>query len=187
MSEIDLLSNKLKDLQKSSVSKSNLREVEDLLLSKWEGVQSLAAQTLGIWGEHDSIPSLKKVLIHTLNKKNSSSAFIKVVLKAISECYKEEDVEWIMDLYFTNSLSQFQKHHFRNVLIRNMEISWAKNRIIDAANSNDTDKRIAAFQAVLFFEKPMLDLKSLSKVAKYDPDISIKKLASMIINKHHVA
>jgi len=75
------------------------KEVDDALQSRWEGVQVCAGRVLASWGDRDSIDKLRGLLESSLSKE-SGWAIRGEAVRALSECYKAEDIPWILDLYF---------------------------------------------------------------------------------------
>ena len=75
------------------------KEVHEALQSKWEGVQVWAGRVLASWGDRDSIDRLRDWLESSLAKE-TGWAIRGEAVKALCECYKPEDIPWLLDLYF---------------------------------------------------------------------------------------
>jgi hypothetical protein len=73
------------------------------LHSKWEGVQLVAARALLEWGDPASLASVKELLVGVAGKDRRNSA-TRVLAHALAPHLGEDDMDWVLDLYFGSSL-----------------------------------------------------------------------------------
>ncbi len=65
----------------------------------YEGLQSVAAQTLGAWGDRESVAALRSYVAN-IRERRQSGGILRAVSKALAECVEEEDAPWLLDFYF---------------------------------------------------------------------------------------
>lgn len=70
-----------------------------MLDHKWEGVQTVAAHVLGAWGGTESVAALRGWLARLLERPYGW-AVRGVAAQALAMCVTEEDIAWVLDLYF---------------------------------------------------------------------------------------
>ena len=70
-----------------------------MLDHKWEGVQTVAARVLGEWGGAESVAALRGWLSR-LQERPYGWAARGVAAQALAMSVTEEDVAWVVDLYF---------------------------------------------------------------------------------------
>src|SRR5262249_39178565 len=74
-------------------------EIQRALQSKFEGIQGVAAEVLGAWGDQDSKAVLKTWFLETLNRP-LGWAIRSVGVRELAKLAVAEDTDWVLDLYF---------------------------------------------------------------------------------------
>lgn len=138
------------------------------LTSKWEGLQSVAAQTLGKWGDRASVAALRELWLKVQDRKNGWS-IRNVVSTALAECVKEEDASWILDLYFDGQ-SKWDFGLARAVC--RLPVAATRGRILQESRSANILRRRAALDVASCLPQPehLALLKRFS--SDEDPEIS---------------
>jgi hypothetical protein len=116
-------------------------EVEQALLSKWEGVQSVAAQTLGRWGGRESVDVLRRWL-DSLNDRPAAWSLVGVAADALASCVGDDDVDWIVGDYAR--LPQTLERHDRLAILVALPRKKTKARLKSELRSADPGRRDAA-------------------------------------------
>ena len=71
MDQLHVKAERLRALLKDRPGPAAWSDVRDALDSKWEGIQSLALQVLGVWGGHDAVATIKTFLLATSARQNA--------------------------------------------------------------------------------------------------------------------
>jgi len=74
-------------------------DVLQALHSKFEGIQAVAAEVLGAWGDPESKAALKKWFLETMNRP-LGWAIRSVGVRELARLVAPEDTDWILSLYF---------------------------------------------------------------------------------------
>lgn len=93
----------LRTLANSRPRPQDRQIVQDALDSKWEGLQSVAAQTLGRWGDRPSVAALREFWPQCAARRNHYLQ--NVVAHSLRMCVRAEDAPWFLDVYFEASAS----------------------------------------------------------------------------------
>jgi len=121
-------------------------EIDKALESKYEGVQATAIKVLGMWGDEKSKELLKDRLIK--NFQRESGYHIRgVIVMALLERFQEEDIPWILDLYFTvrGTVNKLELIFLIQKISLTPEI---ERRITTESQSEFVDNRRAAMHAI---------------------------------------
>ena len=103
----------IRDLIGSRENKAARVAVATALESKFEGLQSLAAQVLGSWRSEQSKHRLRLWLEEKL--RQGSSALVGVATQALRSRVVPEDASWLLDLYFSTP-DLLDRHHLLNAI-----------------------------------------------------------------------
>ncbi len=120
------------------------------LHSKWEGLQSVAVQTLGSWGDRESVAALREFWLKTQDCKNGWS-IRSVISTALAKGVKKEDASWLLDLYFDG--------HSRWDLdlapaVCQLPVVAVRGRIMQESHSDNTLRRRAALGVASCLPEP---------------------------------
>jgi hypothetical protein len=116
-------------------------EVEEALSSKWEGVQSVAAQTLGGWGGRESVDVLRRWL-DSLNDRPAAWSLVGVAADALASCVGDDDVDWVVEDYVR--LPQTLERHDRLAILVALPREKTTTRLRAELRSADPGRRDAA-------------------------------------------
>lgn len=132
---------RLRSIGKSRPNILTHNEVEEALYSKWQGVQSVAAQVLGEWGDKKSKGTLVDYL---LKYENQSYGFRinSVVIKSLIPCVTEKDSEWILDTYFSKKKTIDQHDYFHLALA--LPQGSIRSRLVKELKSDEMVNRFGA-------------------------------------------
>lgn len=119
--------------------------VREALQSKWEGVQSVAIQTLGAWGDSDSRALLRET-IERLDEREHGWSIGGVAVRALAECISDDDADWALDRLFALD-GVLAKHAFLPVVLA-LPLHSARERLLEEASSPRRDDRQAAMKAL---------------------------------------
>jgi HEAT repeat protein len=128
--------------------------VREALQSKWEGVQSVAIQTLGAWGDPDS-RSLLRETIERLDEREHGWSIRGVAVRALAACISEDDADWALDRLFALD-GVLAKHDFLPVVLA-LPLDSARGRLLAEASSPCRDDRQAAMKALGNMDLPDRD------------------------------
>jgi hypothetical protein len=90
---------RLRELATHPPTQDARASVLQALTSKHEGIQAVAAEVLGAWGDPESKAALRTWFLGTLNLK-SGWAIRSVGARELGRLTAPEDTTWILDLYF---------------------------------------------------------------------------------------
>jgi hypothetical protein len=90
---------RLAELAETSPTPEGRKEVSEVALSKWEGLQVAAARTLCTWGDEDSLRTVRE-LLERLSQDRQRHSSILAVGRALSRSLKLQDLDWVLALYF---------------------------------------------------------------------------------------
>jgi len=136
MDELQRITARLRDLERSKPTEKRRAEVEALLSNKWEGVQVAAAHVLGTWGGRQSVTALRQWLDQLYSRPVSWDARIEAA-RSLAKCVDETDVTWALDQYF-NLKSDSLQYDLRPLIDR------LPRRLRPEAKSDDQARSVAA-------------------------------------------
>jgi hypothetical protein len=90
---------RLEALLYSRPTETTREEVEQALMSKWEGEQVWAGRVLAAWGGRRSIEALRRWLEGAMAKE-AGWAVRGEAIRALCQCYQPRDASWMLDMYF---------------------------------------------------------------------------------------
>jgi hypothetical protein len=114
-----------------------------LLEHKWEGVQTVAARVLGEWGGAESVAALREWLSR-LQGRPYAWAARGVAAKTLAMCVTENDIRWVLDLYFALPTPDLQYELLPTVTALPADRTVRSLR----AAVNQPDRREAAIRAL---------------------------------------
>jgi hypothetical protein len=109
--------------------------------SKYEGVQSVAAQVLGAWGDRESVAMLRRWYQGMFEAGRRRMTLMGVGSRCLAQCIDATDAGWILDLYFSQSA---QLQHEVLHLARALTVGSARERLMIEASGPDVHRRKAA-------------------------------------------
>lgn len=172
MNDLSELTEGLRMLGKRPPTRASRTEVMAALKHKHEGIQSVAAQVLGAWGTRDSVAPLRELLIE-YQARDSGMAMRGVVVRQLALLVQNEDVDWVLDLYFSESSSMDKHELIPLVQVLNPEL--ARQRLVRALSDADWTNRQAAVKAIGNMEYP--DRRQLLLPLSEDPNQHVAKSA----------
>ena len=89
---------RLREFSVSPPTESARNEVTEALGSKFEGIQALAAEVLGAWGDPASKAALRDWFLQTIPKPNGW-AIRAVGVRELAQLASADDAGWVLDLY----------------------------------------------------------------------------------------
>jgi hypothetical protein len=100
---------RLRQLARQAPTPESRAAVLHALQSKFEGIQAVAAEVLGAWGDQSSKEALRGWL-HDTAARRYGWAVHSVAIRELSRLLTAEDTAWVLELYFSASdgLSQHQ-------------------------------------------------------------------------------
>lgn len=141
------------------------------LHSKWEGLQSVAVQTLGSWGDRESVAALREFWLQAQDRKNGSS-IRSVISTALAKCVTKEDAVWLLDLYFDGH-SRWDLNLAPAVC--QLPVAAVRGRIVQESHSDNTSRRRAALDVASCLPEP--EYRALLKRFSSDQDPKINSIA----------
>jgi len=151
--------------------------VGDALRSKFEGVQSVAAQVLAAWGDRTSVETLRSWLL-TVLKRPYGWAIRGVAIRALAKCIDSTDTGWVLDLYFSRP-DRLLKHEFLP-LAAAVDPTPARPRLTAEVRSSDPLNRHAAIKVIC--RMPYRDRETLIRPILADTDKYNRKAARSILS-----
>jgi HEAT repeat protein len=159
----------LRQLGQQPPSPEARREVEQHLVSQWQGVQSVAAQVLAGWGGRASVEALRGLLLRSYGQPHWWM-IRGVAASALGRCVDASDADWVLDHYF-GLRGVLAKHEMRP-LVWSLPISAARARLEAECRSDERDNREAAMKAITFM--PFPDKRELLRRLADDSDPAIR-------------
>lgn len=176
--EIADLSRQIRECAETPRSERCRALVESALTSKWEGVQSVALQTLGSWGDHQSRALLRSA-IEKLDERQYGWSIRGVAIRALSACITDDDAGWALDRLFTLE-GVLAKHTFLPVVLA-LPVDSVQTRLLEEASSPGRDNRQAAMKAIGNIDFPSRD-DVLSRFLQ-DEDEQIRYGARLLLDR----
>ena len=120
------------------------REIAEFALNcPYEGVQSVAAQTLGKWNDVSSTKALREFWPKCVARKNGWS-ICGVVDRALANCVQASDAEWVLEAYF-NSENSTRKPY---AALHALPLDSVRPRLELKSRSSNRHARRAAFEVM---------------------------------------
>jgi len=150
--------------------------VDKALQSKWEGLQSVALQVLGEWGDDDSRSRLCD-FIEEVEERQYMWAIRGVAIRALAACVKPDDAPWVLDRFF--QLPGVLAKHELLPLVVSLPADAARSRLLHESSARNRDDRQAAMKAIgsAGFE----DVADLLQRFVDDEDADIRRGANVLI------
>jgi HEAT repeat protein len=139
--------------------------------SKWEGLQSVAAQTLGRWGDRESVEALRDLWLRCQGRKNASS-LQGVVARSLASCVGAQDAEWVLDCYFDSFKTS---HSYLGIVVGTLPFETTRKRLLEESHSPQRNRRHAAL--VVLGRLPVSERRALLKRFLDDEDGDIRAIA----------
>lgn len=158
------------------VSAANRVLVDEALASKWEGVQSVALQVLGTWGDDGSRRRLRD-FIERVDERPHGWAIRGVAVRALSGCVTRQDAAWALDRLFSLE-GVLAKHEFVPVVLA-LPPDAVRGRLVQESVSPDRDNRQAAMKALGNMDVP--DRQRLLRHFLEDDDADIRRGARALL------
>ena len=177
-SDLNEESEELRALVGSKPNAAATRLVETALESKWEGIQSIALQVLGSWGDSYAVEKLRSFLADA-EKLKFGWSIRGVAIRELSRCVGPSDVDWVLDHYFALN-GVIAKHEFLRVVLA-LPPDAARLRLQAQCGSDDRDNRQAAMKALGNLSFP--DRRALLEPFLNDSDSEIRKGAKYLYNQ----
>jgi HEAT repeat protein len=143
---------------------------------KFEGVQSVALRVLGRWGDAESIAAIRSFLNGAFDRK-SGWAIRGVACDALLPQVHEEDVDWVLGLYF--GLPEVVMKHELVRLVVALPVQKARHRLVAELRSADPNNRQAAVKAI--GNMPFPDREQLLSSMRDDPHPFVSKSARLLL------
>lgn len=156
----------------------SIRIVDAALASKWEGLQSVALQVLGEWGDDESRARIRGY-IEQVQDRRYGWAVRGVAVRALAGCVKDDDATWVLDRYFRIS-GVLAKHELLPLVIALPE-GTARERLIVERSATDRDNRQAAMKAI--GNAGFRDAADLVRRFLEDEDAEIRRGASILLDR----
>jgi len=166
---------KLRRLGNLKPNPERMTLVKEALSSKWESVQSIALQVLGQWGGKEAIQMLRRFLQDALAREHGWS-IRGVVVHALAKIVGADDVDWVLDLYFSRP-GVLGKHELLPLVLR-LPVARAKARLIRELSSDDPIIRQAAVKAI--GNMPFEDKRALLTPLQLDEDKEVRASAKAL-------
>jgi hypothetical protein len=87
---------------KAKPDAANRLKVEEALASKWEGVRLAAAKTLGLWGDEESLNTLRALLVEFASRPSHGTATW-TIARLLEPHLKSDEFDWVCDLFLNGS------------------------------------------------------------------------------------
>ena len=146
-------------------------EVIDALQSKFEGIQAVAAEVLGAWGDARSKAALRDWFLKTIPRPNGW-AIRSVGVRELARLATADDTGWILDTYFGTEDGLLQHELLR--LAAALPASAARETVETKARDADPRVRHSALKVLVWtsWGEP----KELLRPFASDPDPLIRKM-----------
>jgi HEAT repeat protein len=170
VTDLRRVTDRLRELGAKRPTPEARTEVVAALSSKWEGVQAVAAEVLAGWGDRDCVEHLRGFLSRSFAREHGW-AIRGVLVKALRRVVTEEDVDWVLDLYF--GLEGWLPKHELLWLVAALPPRAARERLVAALSDLRWDNRHAAVKAIGNMDYP--DRRQLLQRLRADPNDDVKR------------
>lgn len=175
MADLREVTSRLRQLEAKRPLPEYRAEVAAALSSKWEGVQAVAAEVLGRWGDRESVESLRRFLLGSFDRE-AGWAIRGVVIRALRPNVTAEDVGWILDLYF--SLEGWLFKHELLLLVTALPAAEARERLVAALSDSRWDNRHASVKAIGNMEYQ--DRQQILLKLREDPNSEVRQSVRLL-------
>jgi HEAT repeat protein len=141
------------------------------LQSKFEGIQSVAADVLATWGDESSKKALRH-WVHDTAARPNGWAIHSVAVRALSRLLTASDTTWVLDLYFSASDGLLQ--HRLVPLAAALPAVPAKEQVMSKAG--DPNPRIRHAATKVLVRSSWGEPKELLRPFRADSDAMVRKL-----------
>lgn len=172
MADLRTVTERLRSLAGRRPTPQQRIEVYAALSNKWEGVQATAARVLARWGDRESVEQLRHLLVRCFDRE-AGWGIRGVVVRALRPVVTEEDVGWVLDLYF--SLQGWLPKHELLWLVAALPPAAARERLVTALRDPRWDNRHAAVKAIGNMDYS--DRRQLLRLLHNDPDKDVRASA----------
>lgn len=145
------------------------------LRDKFEGIQSVALDVLGAWGDGESATMLREFLQGAFSRE-AGWAIRGVAARNLIPLVTASDADWVLDLYFTRP-DVLTKHELVRLVIA-LPPAAARRRLVAELRSADRLNRQAAVKAIGNMAFP--DRRQLLWPLRDDPDAFVSKSARLL-------
>ena len=166
---------RLRHLGSLKPNEERMSVAEEALSSKWEGVQSVALQVFGGWGGEKAIHLIRRFLEGAFVREHGWS-IRKVAVTELAKLVGPDDVDWVLDLYFSRP-GVLGKHELLPIVL-SLPPAKAKAGLVRGLSSNDPTIRQAAVKAV--GNMPFNDRKALLTPLHRDEDKEVQASAKAL-------
>jgi len=146
-------------------------EVMQALHSKFEGIQAVAAEVLGAWGDAASKSALRDWFLDT-SARPYGWAIRSVGVRELARLATAEDTDWVLDLYFGASDGLMQHELLR--LAAALPAVPAKERVVAKARDSNARVRHSAMKILVW--SSWGEPKELLRPFARDADPAIRSL-----------
>jgi HEAT repeat protein len=169
MADLRATTARLRQLGTKRPTPATRAEVVAELASKWEGVQAVAVEVLGGWGDRQCVDCLRQFLVRCFDRE-AGWGIRGVAVRALRRVVTQADVDWVLDLYFR--LSGWLPKHELLWLVAALPPQAARERLVAALRDPRWDNRHAAVKAIGNMDFP--DLRQLLLPLWNDPDDDVR-------------
>jgi len=162
---------RLRDLATVPPTAKSRADVVKGLASKFEGIQALAAEVFGAWGDPASKATLKEWFLETMHRP-LGWAIRSVGVRELARVTVAEDANWVLDLYFGTDDDLVQHELLR--LAAALPSSPAKAMVEEKAHNPDPRIRHSALKILVW--SSWGNPKDLLRPFAHDSDPVIKKM-----------
>mgnify|MGYP001806936847 CR=1 FL=1 len=175
MADLKAITERLRSFASRRPTPEQRAEVVAALSSKWEGVQATAVRVLAGWGDRDAVGLLSQLLTRSFDRTHGWS-LRGVIVHALRPVVTAEDVDWVLDLYFT--LPGLMPKHELLWLVTALSPAAARDRLVAALRDPRWDNRQAAVKAIGNTDYP--DRRQLLWPLRDDPDPQVRASARLL-------
>jgi hypothetical protein len=162
---------RLRDLATVPPTPKARDEVTQALSSKWEGVQAVAAEVLGAWGDPLSKNTLREWFMETIHRP-LGWAIRSVAVRELARLATGDDARWVLDLYFETDDGLLQHELLR--LAAALPAASAMDLVLTKARNANARVRHSALKILVW--SSWGEPKDLLRPFAKDPDPLIKKM-----------
>ena len=175
MNDLDQQTSYVRLLGQQVATAERRADVMAALGSKWEGVRSVALDTLGRWGGSESLTALRRFLEEAFGRE-AGWAIRGVAIRNLIPMVAAGDADWVLDLYFKRP-SALEKHELLHLVLA-LPAERARARLVAELASPDPTNRQAAVKAI--GNMPYLDRRLLIRPLRDDPDPRVRSSAKSL-------
>jgi HEAT repeat protein len=133
---------RLRGLAEQAPTPDARAEVEHHLGSKWQGVRSVAAHTMGRWGDSESVATLRALM-----ERATPAGIRNTAAWALRQCVTARDAPWVLEGYFA-ATDDFEAGDYF-MLVLTLPPDAVRPRLLEACDSPRRDDGRKAFMTIL--------------------------------------